>query len=304
MAAPRSAWLFEFAPPAYTVRATEKDTFYRREITEQVTDTVTRVFGTRTTNRFDQEVRLMAAGLYFFLTMGSNRQTLGEEYCDVLQVHESRMQPLTKLARTVQALLHIGTPYLLERWLPVLLLWLRNRADQFPPLVQSAILKAHKKQMQLKALIHRLLQIHLAFFFIWGRYYQVSDRLTGGRLLLMNKSRPSMNYAILGWLILIQQAVETIKWFRKPAESEADVGADDDEDDDEEELKAEVGSCTLCLGARDGRRGPTTATVCGHLYCWDCITGLCRSSQNPQCPLCRERISLQTLAPIYRYKPA
>ena len=40
-------------------------------------------------------------------------------------------------------------------------------------------------------------------------------------------------------------------------------------------------SCILCLCPRTA----TTATVCGHLYCWECISE--STTNKPECPLCR-----------------
>jgi len=50
------------------------------------------------------------------------------------------------------------------------------------------------------------------------------------------------------------------------------------------------GKCVLCMGPRH----VTSATACGHLFCWQCIIGWCQASgPTAECPLCRQPVKPQ-----------
>eukprot|EP01063_Lacrimia_lanifica_P014063 TRINITY_DN2072_c0_g1_i1.p1 TRINITY_DN2072_c0_g1~~TRINITY_DN2072_c0_g1_i1.p1 ORF type:complete len:335 (+),score=137.14 TRINITY_DN2072_c0_g1_i1:83-1006(+) len=296
-------WKFDSAPAPYIIRAAEKDEFYKKHLYDDVEEVGTRLFGTRWVNKFEQELRLLAFAGYFILSAKGGRQTLGEEYCDLLQVHSTLLQPQSARRRVVQILLHLVAPYLLEKWFPVALQRLAHaRPNRF----------SMRWYLPVKAFVQQLYRFHLAVFFISGAYYLLSSRATKTTMLLMNRPRSGLtSYTVLGWLILIQQAVEAVSFVRKtlrsrraaaiaptPAPEAGGEAEDEDEDDDD---VSDAGRCSLCLGPRGKRNGITTATICGHLFCWNCVAGLCKSSPNPLCPLCRERITLQTLAPLYHY---
>ncbi|CAD6889131.1 unnamed protein product [Tilletia caries] len=57
--------------------------------------------------------------------------------------------------------------------------------------------------------------------------------------------------------------------------------------------------CTLCMEQRTPERGNSAVTECGHVFCWDCITGWAR--EKPECPLCRQSLAPSRLLPVYNF---
>lgn len=64
-----------------------------------------------------------------------------------------------------------------------------------------------------------------------------------------------------------------------------------------ETVADEVLRCTLCMDRRTPEMGNSAVTECGHVFCWDCITGWIK--EKPECPLCRQAVQANKLIPIY-----
>lgn len=173
-----------------------------------------RVLGPRATLRWAAETRLLSELLYLSLTTGEGRQTLGEEYCDILQVAGAAGAPPGTARRGLLVLLQALGPYLADRLAAPadeddgLAAWRQAQAaaaagwqqqSSAPPsplqrlatgvqrlreAVAAAAAPAAAHLPAAGAFLRdygpTLLRIHLVLFYLYGRYYQPAKRAVGG----------------------------------------------------------------------------------------------------------------------------
>ncbi|XP_078444686.1 peroxin 10 [Wolffia australiana] len=106
---------FPAAAQPEIMRAAEKDEQYAAYLHDACRDAFRHLFGTRAAVTYQSEMKLLGQMLYYLLTTGSGQQTLGEEYCDVVQVAGQHSQPPTPAKRTLFIIYQSAIPYLAER---------------------------------------------------------------------------------------------------------------------------------------------------------------------------------------------
>jgi len=143
-------------------------------------------------------------------------------------------------------------------------------------------------------------QVHLALFFVWGKYYEMAKRMTkiiykyeAGQegqhgISYLRPGRIIMFTIIIQLSIFAFKLIKTIKSAytmskriksqksKKREEMKLKLSNPQEDSGIIEENTEETGNgagssernqCILCYGARVN----TTVTSCGHLFCWDCI---------------------------------
>ena len=307
------------------VRSNQKDRFYAEHIHSLLSDVTRQVLPLRWWITCQRELQLAAEVAYYGLTTILGNQTLGEEYCNTVQVgspdHVTGNYAVPgNVRRTVAIALQTVGPYVVEKGFEVLYQRIRDR--ELGSWVRSE--REYELIENFAGYVEEFLtlfsRLHLALFYIRGLFYHLGKRVVGIRYLMIRyglakgQTSPQLNtYRILGWLIFLQVAVKVYLWvseyFKKRWKSrrgrtsgrrssikppglkvvlESSVVP-------ESETKSNL-KCPLCLEACRVQ----TSTLCGHIFCWSCIAEW--SSDKSECPICRATTRPQQLVCLQYFR--
>ncbi|POR30848.1 Peroxisome biogenesis factor 10 [Tolypocladium paradoxum] len=211
---------YPFASAPDIVRAHQKDAYFTGRLASALSDLHRRLLGARATHALGPELRSLAALLYFALTTLPGNRTLGEEYCDLVQVEAPGGSLPALRTRAAYVAGTIVLPYLVGRTLP----GLRTRVRK---LVERRLSTLHQKgkgagrearvweyfARHLSSLTSAapLQALTLALFYFNGTYYELTKRLLSLRYVFTRTvpdTPDRAGYEVLGVLLVVQLAVQ------------------------------------------------------------------------------------------------
>lgn len=224
----KSTLSYPWASAPDIIRANQKDAYFQSVLLTQLSTVIRALYGARTAHNWTNEARTFTELLYLGLTTFVGNRTMGEEYCDVVQVEDDshRLPSITRRAGYI--LSSVLLPYFLSRFLPTFRRKLRAK-------LEFSLRKSHHRrassptrskqpptktfQFQEYVLTHLdditspapIYALSLAVFYFSGAYYQLSKRIFGLRYIFTRKLEPSeqrVGYEVLGILLVLQMAVQ------------------------------------------------------------------------------------------------
>ena len=240
---------YPFATSPDIIRSHEKDAFLTGSLIQQSQGIVRALRGARYAHTHSDAIKHLTELLYFTLTTAIGNRTLGEEYCDLVQLEDDTLQ-LPSIGRRVGYILSsILVPWALQRLLPALRQRIRNKLErniarqQLRAAQQAGLLNKPqfsttptKRPLFTKLRIQQYILEHLdsitslspiyalsiATFYFTGSYYHLSKRLWSLRYVFTKKiedNEQRIGYEVLGVLLVLQIAVQGFLHTRKLAAS-------------------------------------------------------------------------------------
>lgn len=234
-------YTYPFASSPDIIRAYQKDAYTTSTLQNQALSILRTLFGARFAHNHATTTKNLTEILYLGLTTAIGNRTLGEEYCDIIQIEDDtgRMPEIGRRAGYI--LSYICTPWLLGKILPKLRSKLRSKLERNVERLTKRYSNKSTEPTSLK--IQRYILTHLAsitslspiyalslaLFYFTSAYYHLSKRLFRLRYIFTKRiedGEQRVGYEVLGLLMILQMVVQGVLHVRstvRTAEESASI---------------------------------------------------------------------------------
>ena len=137
-------------------------------------------------------------------------------------------------------------------------------------------------------------------FFRWRRRRRLQQQQNSGEVesesehsVLLNRT----NSERAEYMDLIEERVPGLASFKTEAAMKSSKQKSRSKKKTQKEGSSDTQPCGICLNERVD---PAAPSVCGHVFCWNCILHWV-SNVRAECPLCRAKTRPQEIMPLYNY---
>ncbi|KAK2871884.1 hypothetical protein FQN49_002738 [Arthroderma sp. PD_2] len=236
----KPSYFFPWATSPDIIRAHEKDSYMTSTLSTQAQSIIRTLRGTRFAHTHSDTIKHATEVLYLSLTTLIGNRTLGEEYCDVVQLEDDSLQLPALGRRAGYIVSSILVPSILQKLLPTLRRKLRAKLERSIARKQAR-LNADSKDGRVKeggfslrfqsyilenlnsiTSLSPIFALNLAAFYFSGAYYHISKRLWGLRYVFTKRigdSEERIGYEVLGVLLVLQIVVQAVVHAKELIES-------------------------------------------------------------------------------------
>jgi peroxin-10 len=228
-------YTYPLATSPDVIRSSQKDVFLTTSLHTQITNILRSLYGVRFVHSHSNSLDALSKLFYLSLTTLLGNRTLGEEYCDVIQI-ESDTGKLPEIARRAGYILSVvGAPWAAEKILPALRKRVRVKLERDVQRNQARKLthfRAHKIKAYILEHLNEITSpswiyaLSLATFYFSGAYYHLSKRLWGLRYVFtkrIGENEKRAGYEVLGVLMVLQMVVQGALHVRNTLESSRSI---------------------------------------------------------------------------------
>ncbi|KAL8901223.1 MAG: hypothetical protein Q9207_005306 [Kuettlingeria erythrocarpa] len=214
---PSPTFNYPFATSPDIIRSNQKDAFFTSRLTSDLSSILRRLYGQRFTQTHTSELATFSELLYLSLTTFIGNRTLGEEYCDIVQVQgeDGRLPAVGRRGGYIMGCAVL--PYVLTKALPKFRARVRLK-------LEKRLAREERKGEQGGWLAKYVLDnlggitspslvyaVTLAVFYFSGSYYHLSKRVFGLRYIFTKRlaeGEQRAGYEVLGVLLVMQMLVQ------------------------------------------------------------------------------------------------